>query len=98
MDDLTKDPASACFLCCLMPRRPPQVTRPSSRRNSVSLQDIDARNIDIYSQEARSPRLLFCWLLPMALMMLAGWRVVTRPRGIDPLRRNTNEPNPRLRG
>ena len=27
------------------------------QQNSVSLQDIDARNIDIYSNEARSPRL-----------------------------------------
>ena len=29
------------------------------QENSVSLQDIDARNIDIYSKEARSPRLPF---------------------------------------
>ena len=36
MDDLAKDPASACFLCCLMPRRPPQVTRPSGRRTGRS--------------------------------------------------------------
>ena len=36
------------------------------QQNSVSLQDIDARYIDIYlySKEARSPRLLFCWRFP----------------------------------
>ena len=33
VDDLAKAPASACYLCCLMPRRAPQVTRPSSGRS-----------------------------------------------------------------
>ena len=51
------------------------------KQNSVSLQDIDARNIDIYLQEARSPRLLF--LLAPSLPILAGWKVATRQRRID---------------
>ena len=29
----------------------------------ITLKEVEADQIDIYSQEARSPRLLFCWIL-----------------------------------
>ena len=67
------------------------------QRNSVSLQDIDARYIDIYlySKEARSPRLLFCWLLPGFRFWQAGaWKPVEGAS--TSLRQDTSEPNPRL--
>ena len=65
-------------------------------RNSVSLQHIDARHIDIhlYSKEARSPRLLFCWLLPGFRFWQAGaWK---RLDELEVLRQNTTKPNSRL--
>ena len=48
------------------------------KQMNPDLKDITPRHIDIYlySQEARSPRLLFCWPI------LAGWRVATRQRRI----------------
>ena len=67
------------------------------QRNPVGLKDIDARNIDIYlySQEARSPRLLFCWLFPSFRFWQAGaWKRVEDESEV--LRQNTTRPNPRL--
>ena len=67
------------------------------QKNPVGLKDIDARNIDIYlySQEARSPRLLFCWLFPSFRFWQAGaWRRIKDESEV--LHRDTTRPNPRL--
>ena len=81
VDHLKKDPASACFLCSC-----PDICSSHEaikQQNSVSLENIDARNIDIYSKERHgAPDSLFCRLLPMLLMMLAGWSVAARPKRI----------------
>ena len=61
VDDLKKDPASACFFCSGPDFCP---SHEAIKQTNPDLRDIAARNIDIYSQEARSPRLLFCWLHP----------------------------------
>ena len=48
------------------------------------LRDIAARNIDIYLQEARSPRLFFM-LAPSCLPILGGWSMESRRRRIGSL-------------
>ena len=52
VDDLKTDPASACFPCSC-PNICPNLEA-IQQRNSVGLRDIDARNLDVYSQEVRS--------------------------------------------
>ena len=97
MDDLATDPASACFL--LLPVPCPDIC-PSheaiKQTNPVSLQDIDARNIDIYLQEARSPDCCFVGAFPSFRFWQAGeWQLVEFSS--TSLHQDTSEPNPRLR-
>ena len=82
LDHLKKALAWACFLCSWPDICPSHEA--IKQMNPVGLKDIDARNIDIYlySQEARSPRLLFL-LAPSWLPILAGWRVATHQSRID---------------
>ena len=95
VDDLAKDPASACFLCCLMSRLFPQVTRPSSRRIRISgtlLQEI----LTSTYRKRGAPDCFFCWLLPGFRFWQAGaWKRVEDESEV--LRQNTTRPNPRLR-
>ena len=66
------------------------------KQTDPDLRDIAARKIDIYLQEARSPRLLFCWLFPSFRFWQAGkWHCVAGAS--TSLRQDTSEPNPRLR-
>ena len=67
------------------------------QRNPVGLKDIDARNIDIYLQEARSPRLSFSvGSFPSLRFWQAGaWKRVEDESEV--LRQNTTRPNPRFR-
>ena len=96
LDHLKKALAWACFVCSWPDICPSHEA--IKQMNPVGLKDIDARNIDIYlySQEARSPRLLFCWLLPGFRFWQAGaWRRIKDESEV--LRRDTTRPNPRLR-
>ena len=61
MDHLKKDPASACFLCSCPDMRPSHEAIKQGK--PITLKEVESDQIDIYSQEARSPRLLFCWIL-----------------------------------
>ena len=62
VDDLATDPASACYL--LLPVPTFAQVHEAIKQANPDLKDIAPRHIDIYLQEARSPRLLFCWLRP----------------------------------
>ena len=65
------------------------------QRKPITLKDVEADQIDVYSQEARSPRLLFCWLFPSFRFWQAGaWKRVEDESEV--LRQNTTRPNPRL--
>ena len=65
------------------------------QKKSNALRDVDPDQVDIYLQEARSPR-LFCWLLPGFRCWQAGeWQLVEFSS--TSLRQDTSEPNPRLR-
>ena len=56
VEDLKTDPSSACFLLLMSRLLPNQAIK---QRKPTTLKDVEADQIDIYSQEARSPRLLF---------------------------------------
>ena len=76
-----------------------QVTRPSSRGSRSSSQGHrgkDQIDIYLYSQEARSPRLLFCWLFPSFRFWQAGEWERIRDESEPPCVRTPPEPNPRL--
>ena len=62
VDDLATDPTSACFL--LLPVPTFAQVHEAIKRKNPDLKNIAPRHIDIYLQEARSPRLRFCWILP----------------------------------
>ena len=68
MDDLKAEPASACFL--LLPVPTFAQVHEAIKQTDPDLQDIAARKIDIYLQEARSPRLPV--LLALSLASDAG--------------------------
>ena len=57
VDDLATDPPSACILCSCPDICPSHEAIKQRKQNT--LKDVDADQIDIYLQEARSPRLSF---------------------------------------
>ena len=95
MDDLAKAPGLGMHPFAACPDICPS-HEAIKQRKPITLKDVEADQIDIYLQEARSPRLLFCWLFPSFRFWQAG-AVALRRRRIDLLRQDTSEPNPRLR-
>ena len=95
MDDLAKAPGLGMHPFAACPDICPS-HEAIKQRKPITLKDVEADQIDIYLQEARSPRLLFCWLFPSFRFWQAGkWHCVAGAS--TSLRQDTSEPNPRLR-